>query len=156
MNPWEDPDLLAYRRLLQNDPCSYCGGPGGTVDHIVPKAHGGPKWDTQNWTGACARCNTRKDKGYPGGHRTILSMVLGCRQTSRVAKRDALLATLMPGDVIYTPWDESAVVYEILDGNVFAWLPEQGRMWRCANPFALRNERGGRLSETVTEQRIAV
>lgn len=29
--------------VLRRDPCSYCGGPGGTVDHIVPQAAGAAK-----------------------------------------------------------------------------------------------------------------
>lgn len=49
----------AWNRVLQADPCSYCGKEGGTVDHIVPRARGG----TNSWTnrtGACPRCNNSK------------------------------------------------------------------------------------------------
>jgi 5-methylcytosine-specific restriction endonuclease McrA len=46
--------------VLRADPCSYCGSPGGTVDHITPKAwrsrHEGPS----GMTGACERCNGAK------------------------------------------------------------------------------------------------
>lgn len=45
--------------VLRRDPCCYCGGPGGNVDHITPRHLGGP--DTEgNLTGACHRCNNRK------------------------------------------------------------------------------------------------
>ncbi len=44
---------------LQSDPCSYCGGPGGEVDHIVPIAQGGSN-DLSNLTAACRRCNALK------------------------------------------------------------------------------------------------
>lgn len=49
----------SWRRVLRRDPCFYCGGPGGTVDHIVPLSRRGP--DTPaNLTGACKACNTEK------------------------------------------------------------------------------------------------
>lgn len=41
------------------DPCSYCGAPGGTIDHIVPVTRGGDsRWD--NLAAACAQCNAQK------------------------------------------------------------------------------------------------
>jgi 5-methylcytosine-specific restriction endonuclease McrA len=48
-----------HRRVLLGDPCSYCGGPGGTIDHIVPRCQGGENF-YENMTSACARCNGRK------------------------------------------------------------------------------------------------
>jgi 5-methylcytosine-specific restriction endonuclease McrA len=58
----------AWLRLLRADPCSYCGGPGGTVDHVEPKRKpvrglgGAHAW--LNLTGACGGCNgTKGDKG---------------------------------------------------------------------------------------------
>lgn len=47
------------RHVLHRDPCAYCGGPGGSVDHIVPVRHGGIA-DPTNLTSACAACNTVK------------------------------------------------------------------------------------------------
>src|SRR4051794_14684429 len=45
--------------VLLMDPCAYCGGPSGTVDHIVPVAGGGANgWE--NLTAACQPCNSRK------------------------------------------------------------------------------------------------
>ena len=48
--------------------CQYCGAQPGwdalTIDHVVPRAHGGPT----NWTNcvaACARCNARKADRTP-------------------------------------------------------------------------------------------
>lgn len=54
----------AYRRLLQHDPCAYCGDPaherwGCQVDHIHAKADGGPNHWT-NYTAACSSCNQLK------------------------------------------------------------------------------------------------
>lgn len=47
------------QEVLRHDACAYCGEPGGTVDHIVPKSDGGT--DTlNNLTGACQCCNLRK------------------------------------------------------------------------------------------------
>lgn len=49
----------AYMEILMRDPCSYCGAPTTSVDHIVPLASQGPgSWD--NLTSACRRCNTSK------------------------------------------------------------------------------------------------
>lgn len=50
---------LDYARLLLSDPCSYCGGAGGTIDHIVPIAKGGTN-DWWNLTAACKSCNSGK------------------------------------------------------------------------------------------------
>jgi 5-methylcytosine-specific restriction endonuclease McrA len=54
-----------YRRLrgewgyLLRDPCSYCGGTAGEVDHIIPRSKGGSEdWD--NLTATCRSCNARK------------------------------------------------------------------------------------------------
>lgn len=48
----------AYLRL---DPCAYCGGPGGTIDHIVPRVAGGAP-TAWNLTGACAACGVLKGR----------------------------------------------------------------------------------------------
>jgi 5-methylcytosine-specific restriction endonuclease McrA len=52
----------AYEAILQKDPCAFCGGPAGTVDHIQPINAGGPDvWE--NFTAACLSCNaSKKDK----------------------------------------------------------------------------------------------
>ncbi len=48
--------------------CQYCGvQPGGdaiTVDHVIPRAHGGPTSWT-NCVAACVRCNARKGDRTP-------------------------------------------------------------------------------------------
>jgi 5-methylcytosine-specific restriction endonuclease McrA len=44
---------------LRADPCSYCGGPGGTIDHIIPAARGGLS-TSDNLTGSCEACNLAK------------------------------------------------------------------------------------------------
>lgn len=46
-------------QILRHDPCSYCGAPGGTVDHIVAVQDGGDS-DWQNLTAACLECNSGK------------------------------------------------------------------------------------------------
>ena len=49
----------AWLNVIRNDPCALCGGPGGTIDHIVAKSTGGTSsWD--NLAGTCAECNSRK------------------------------------------------------------------------------------------------
>lgn len=48
-----------WRTLMRREPCSYCGGPGGSIDHIVPLSQGGmdKRW---NCAPACRECNTEK------------------------------------------------------------------------------------------------
>lgn len=55
----KDPLVKEYVGILMNDPCSYCNGPGGEIDHIVPVSKGGETvWD--NLTAACRNCNAQK------------------------------------------------------------------------------------------------
>jgi 5-methylcytosine-specific restriction endonuclease McrA len=55
----------AWLRLARQDPCAYCGGPGGTVDHVEPRSRpvrgiGGTAHTWLNVVGACAACNGAK------------------------------------------------------------------------------------------------
>ncbi len=54
----------AWLRILRGEPCAYCGGPGGTVDHVEPRARAargiGSAHSWLNVVGACARCNGAK------------------------------------------------------------------------------------------------
>mgnify|MGYP001558421216 CR=1 FL=1 len=49
----------SYKRELRRQPCWYCGGPGGTLDHIVPKSKGG-RQAPNNSRPACFWCNVAK------------------------------------------------------------------------------------------------
>lgn len=40
-------------------PCHYCGAPGGTIDHVVPRSKGGTS-GARNCVPACAWCNEKK------------------------------------------------------------------------------------------------
>jgi len=48
-----------YAEALTGDPCSYCGSPAATIDHIDPIARNG-RHAWENLTAACRRCNSRK------------------------------------------------------------------------------------------------
>ena len=48
-----------YFELVRLDPCSYCGGLGGEVDHIDAVTKDGTG-DWMNLTGACRGCNAGK------------------------------------------------------------------------------------------------
>ena len=50
----------AWRNVLLKDPCPYCLGPGGTIDHVTPMSMGGSKDSIRNWSGACEACNIRR------------------------------------------------------------------------------------------------
>lgn len=54
----------AWQTLLRADPCAYCAGPGGTVDHVEPRARPvrglGTAHGWANLVGACVRCNGAK------------------------------------------------------------------------------------------------
>ncbi len=57
---------LTRKNILLRDrhECQYCGRPGDTVDHVVPRSRGGPNtWE--NCVCACAACNRRKDDRRP-------------------------------------------------------------------------------------------
>lgn len=48
-----------WTEILRKDPCCYCGGPAGTLDHITPISAGGDNgWE--NLTAACHSCNAKK------------------------------------------------------------------------------------------------
>lgn len=49
-----------YAEILLSDPCSYCGSPGGEIDHLDPITSGG-NGDWLNLTSACRRCNASKN-----------------------------------------------------------------------------------------------
>lgn len=49
-----------YALIVVNDPCVYCGGPGGTLEHIVPVTAGGTN-EWANLAGACMSCNSSKN-----------------------------------------------------------------------------------------------
>lgn len=53
------PDTIPYSKAIRNDLCAYCGGRGGTFDHIHPRAQGG-KDGWENIIGACCDCNRKK------------------------------------------------------------------------------------------------
>lgn len=40
-------------------PCHYCGGPAGTVDHVLPRSKGGSN-NAWNVVSACWDCNQEK------------------------------------------------------------------------------------------------
>lgn len=50
---------IEFVDILRHDPCSYCGGPAGHIDHIEPLAFGGENsWE--NLAAACKSCNSKK------------------------------------------------------------------------------------------------
>lgn len=55
---------FARIKLRDGKRCAYCGGPGDTVDHVLPRSRGGADtWD--NLACACRGCNNRKADRTP-------------------------------------------------------------------------------------------
>lgn len=63
-------EAARWARVLIYDPCAYCGAPAEHIDHIMPKAKGGPAQDPGNLTAACEPCNESK------GARSLLTFLL--------------------------------------------------------------------------------
>lgn len=56
--------MAAYIADLLTQPCEYCGGEGGTLDHVVPLSRGGLHIPA-NLASACLRCNLSKGTRLP-------------------------------------------------------------------------------------------
>ncbi len=63
--PFKEVPLTRKNILLRDRyTCQYCGKPGNTVDHVVPRSRGGE----DSWTNcvcACSSCNRRKNNRTP-------------------------------------------------------------------------------------------
>lgn len=46
-----------WAQVLRRDPCVYCGGPSGTVEHVDPR---GSRGTVLNGVGACRSCNNER------------------------------------------------------------------------------------------------
>lgn len=54
--------IQAWREVLKCDPCAYCGGPSGGVDHIEPRERDGSNDGIENLTAVCIACNSQKGR----------------------------------------------------------------------------------------------
>lgn len=64
-----DEQAIAYVDILLRDPCTYCGGPSDTIDHIEPVSRSrSSEW--LNLTPACRSCNSAK------GTKSLLTFLL--------------------------------------------------------------------------------
>jgi len=53
-----------WMKRMRKQPCHYCGEPGGTVDHVIPRDQGGTA-TIDNCVPACGLCNTfRRSRPY--------------------------------------------------------------------------------------------
>ncbi len=52
-------EVVEWMAILRSDPCSYCGGPGGSVDHVQPVLFGG-RTEVNNLASTCRPCNSSK------------------------------------------------------------------------------------------------
>jgi 5-methylcytosine-specific restriction endonuclease McrA len=80
-----DPEEKDYLRALLIDPCSYCGAPATSIDHIVPShLEGDDHWE--NYTAICGSCNSQK------GTATLLGCLAWFRERASQAAIAAWLA----------------------------------------------------------------
>jgi hypothetical protein len=71
----------AWRRVLMQDPCVYCGGPAHGLDHIHASSRGGGDgW--HNRAPACQSCDTRK-----GDASLLIFLLAGVEAARSVAPR---------------------------------------------------------------------
>jgi 5-methylcytosine-specific restriction endonuclease McrA len=64
--PFRSPHVTRRKILQRDGRCQYCGSTAGglTVDHLVPRSHGGAtSWE--NCVAACLPCNQRKGDRTP-------------------------------------------------------------------------------------------
>lgn len=52
--------LGAWAAIIRDDPCTYCGRRGGTLDHIDPLVSAAQRDVWMNYTAACEPCNRSK------------------------------------------------------------------------------------------------
>lgn len=61
--------IRAYLAERDGAHCHYCRKPltlsSSTIDHVIPKALGGPRWEFANMRLACHRCNKAKGAQPP-------------------------------------------------------------------------------------------
>ncbi len=50
--------------IRDNGCCGYCGKPANTIDHVVPRSHGGQSTWT-NTVASCFKCNSKKGARTP-------------------------------------------------------------------------------------------
>lgn len=76
-----------WMSVIRRDPCSYCGGPAGTVDHVEPRSRrarglgGAHSW--LNYAAACERCNGRK-----GAHSLLMFLAASRNCPGATLKRE--------------------------------------------------------------------
>lgn len=58
--PLPDPETRDYIRILESDPCCYCGESMQHIDHIESVVRGGDS-EWSNLTSSCRSCNQRKN-----------------------------------------------------------------------------------------------
>lgn len=70
----------AWAPVIRRDPCSYCSGPGGTVDHLKPsrRSRRGSRMGPDNMAGACVECNQQK-----GNKKLLLFLIERAKEGSK-------------------------------------------------------------------------
>jgi 5-methylcytosine-specific restriction endonuclease McrA len=65
IRPFKEAPLTKKNILIRDQyVCQYCGNPGNTVDHLIPRSKGGDSsWE--NCVCACSGCNSRKKNRTP-------------------------------------------------------------------------------------------
>lgn len=138
----QNPDVRAFRHAVQKDLCVYCGGHGGTLEHLSVRGRA-DRWDTSGWAGACAACNAARSRGGRGGrgqHRSPLDMLVLRDDERRRWLRMHPEALLAVGDLVSTA--TACVRVRALPGGAQVELEGAGT---CTDVLMLRAPGGGPL-----------
>ncbi len=130
-------DHPTWKEILRADPCAYCFGAGGTVDHILPRPvlSGDERGHWTNLTAACVECNHQKDRGKDGGHRSVLFQLLAVRENKEREFRKDWREHLYIGRPVAGPFFKEGIVSSHEPLKVY--LPLQDREWQCKNVLCL-------------------
>lgn len=133
---------IRFKDILKYDPCSYCFGPGGTVDHIEPRKlrTGIARGDWYNKTGACRECNRKKDLGGNNKYRTPLEVLAARRDRNITYKNQNPEAWLELNEQVITPFGRIGKVHSF--NPLIILMEDYEKFWRCANPSSLKKVEG--------------
>jgi hypothetical protein len=91
---------LWYGTVVRYDPCSWCSGDGGTLEHVEPKSRGGRNsW--KNYGGACYECNQTR------GNLSIVEFLAVRARLKPYKPNDPRIVQRMARDAVRRKWQDA-------------------------------------------------